>query len=43
MLVCISVHLVSVLFSMGGVALVSLSSVDNPDGKGVLGKCGDRK
>ncbi|XP_031725231.1 solute carrier family 35 member F5 [Anarrhichthys ocellatus] len=32
-----SVHVVSLLFSMGGVALVSFSSMDNPDENGVTG------
>lgn len=37
---CSPLHPVALLFSMGGVALVSFSSMDNPDGKGVIGKHG---
>lgn len=38
---CSPLHPVALLFSMGGVALVSFSSMDNPDEKGVIGKHGD--
>lgn len=33
----------SLSFSMGGVTLVSFSSMDNPDEKGVIGNHGNRK
>lgn len=36
-----SVHVVSLLFSMGGVILMCFSSMDNPDGKGITGNRGN--
>lgn len=38
---CCNKDVVSLSFSMGGVALVSVSSMDNPEDSGAIGNHGD--